>query len=104
MFALVIGRLWRSQAPGCMTIRNTLARWGHVSQFLHWLIVVLIITQVILANIAEDLPIGMKKLAMYARHKSVGITILALAVLRLLWRWANPTPALPTTLKPYERM
>jgi cytochrome b561 len=87
-----------------MTIRNTPARWGHVAQFLHWLIVVLIIAQVILANIAEDLPIGMKKLAMFARHKSVGITILSLAVIRLLWRWANPTPLLPTTLKPYERV
>jgi len=87
-----------------MTIRNTPARWGHVAQFLHWLIVMLIITQVILANIAEDLPLGMKKLAMFARHKSVGITILGLAVLRLAWRWANPTPALPTTLKPYERV
>jgi cytochrome b561 len=88
---------------GAMTTRNTLTRWGHVSQLLHWLIVVLIIVQVILANIAEDLPLGMKKLAMYARHKSVGITILALAVIRLIWRWANPTPELPTTLKPYER-
>jgi cytochrome b561 len=86
-----------------MSIRNTPARWGHVAQFLHWLIVALIITQVILANIAEDLPIGVKKIAMYARHKSVGITILALAVIRLLWRWANPTPTLPATLKPYER-
>src|SRR5262245_2553893 len=90
-------------SPRCMSIRNTLSRWGHVAQFLHWLIVALIITQVILANIAEDLPLGVKKLAMYARHKSVGITILALAVIRLLWRWANPTPALPSTLKPYER-
>ena len=87
-----------------MTIRNTPTRWGHVAQFLHWLIVVLIITQVILANIAEDLPLGMKKLKWFARHKSVGITILGLAVIRLLWRWANPTPALPTTLKPYERV
>ncbi|MBV8803451.1 MAG: cytochrome b [Sinobacteraceae bacterium] len=86
-----------------MSIRNTPARWGHVAQFLHWLIVALIIVQVILANIAEDLPIGVKKLAMYARHKSVGITILCLAILRLAWRWANPTPALPNTLKPYER-
>jgi cytochrome b561 len=86
-----------------MSIRNTPARWGHLAQFLHWLIVALIITQVILASIAEDLPIGVKKLAMYARHKSVGITILALAVIRLLWRWLNPTPTLPTTLKPYER-
>lgn len=87
-----------------MSIRNTPARWGHVSQFLHWLIVALIIAQVILASIAEDLPLGMKKLAMYARHKSVGITILGLVVLRLLWRWLNPTPLLPTTLKPYERV
>jgi cytochrome b561 len=87
-----------------MTLRNTTARWGGASQLLHWLIVVLIITQVILANVAEDLPLGMKKLAMYARHKSVGITILGLAVIRLIWRWANPTPSLPTTLKPYERI
>lgn len=87
-----------------MTFRNSSARWGHVSQFLHWLIVVLIIVQVILANIAEDLPLGMKKLAMYARHKSVGITILGLVIIRLLWRWANPTPLLPGTLKPYERV
>jgi cytochrome b561 len=26
-----------------------------------------------------------------------------LAVLRLTWRWLNPTPALPDTLKPHER-
>jgi cytochrome b561 len=87
-----------------MTIRNTTLRWGSVAQFLHWLIVVLIIVQVVLASIADDLPLGMKKLAMLARHKSVGITILGLAVLRLLWRWMNPTPPLPDTLKPYERM
>ena len=87
-----------------MSIRNTPARWGHVAQFLHWLIVVLIIIQVILANIAEGLPLGPKKIGVYAWHKSVGITILSLAVIRLLWRWANPTPLLPTTLKPYERV
>jgi cytochrome b561 len=87
-----------------MTIRNTTVRWGHASQFLHWLIVVLLIVQVTLATLADDLPLGMKKLAMLARHKSVGITILGLAILRLLWRRMNPTPALPDTLKPYERV
>ena len=87
-----------------MTIRNTTSRWGGVAQFLHWLIVGLIITQVILANVAERLPVSPKKIAVFARHKSIGITILCLAVLRLAWRWANPTPPLPTTLKPYERV
>jgi cytochrome b561 len=87
-----------------MSIRNTPTRWGHIAQFLHWLIVILIIIQVVLASIAEDLPIGPKKIEVYAWHKSVGITILCLAVLRLLWRRANPTPELPSTLKPYERV
>jgi cytochrome b561 len=87
-----------------MSIRNTPTRWGPVAQFLHWLIVVLIITQVILAKWAEGLPIGPKKIEVFAWHKSVGITVLCLAVLRLLWRWANPTPELPGTLKPYERV
>jgi cytochrome b561 len=85
-----------------MQVRNTIARWGSVAQFLHWLIVALIITQVILALRAEELH-GMAKLAMLARHKSVGITILMLAVVRLVWRLINPTPPLPLTLKPYER-
>lgn len=72
---------------------------------LHWVIVVLIIVQFLLANIAADLPLGMAKLAALARHKSVGLTILALAVLRLGWRLANRgrNPPLPAELKPFER-
>ena len=86
-----------------MQLRNSTARWGSVAQFLHWLIVALIITQVVLALSADRLH-GMAKLAMLARHKSVGITILMLAVVRLVWRLVNPTPPLPSTLKPYERV
>jgi len=86
-----------------MQVRNTAVRWGTVSKFLHWIIVLLIITQYVLAEVAEDLPLGLQKFETYARHKSIGITILGLAVLRLLWRWLNPTPELPGTLKPYER-
>ncbi len=87
-----------------MAIRNTIVRWGSFSQLLHWLIVALIITQFVLASMETSLPLGMAKLGLLARHKSVGITILGLAILRLLWRSVNPTPALPNTLKPYERV
>lgn len=85
-----------------MHLRNTTTHWGLPAQLLHWIIVALVITQFVLATIAGDLPLGMRKLAMLARHKSVGITILALALLRLAWRWSNPTPVLPATLRPYE--
>jgi cytochrome b561 len=87
-----------------MAIQNTTRRWGSVSQLLHWTIVVLIIVQVTLALMADDLPNGMRKLTLLARHKSFGITILGLAILRLVWRRFNDTPALPDTLKPYERV
>jgi cytochrome b561 len=86
-----------------MVVRNTAQRWGAVAQLLHWLVVALIITQFTLFALFDDLPSGPKKLALLARHKSVGITILMLAVLRLVWRWTNPTPPLPDTLKPSQR-
>jgi cytochrome b561 len=89
---------------GAMQLRNSALRWGSVAQFLHWVVVVLVITQFVLALIAADLPLGMRKLAVLARHKSVGITIFMLVVLRLLWRWMNATPPLPSGLKPYERV
>lgn len=86
-----------------MPIRNTRERWGSLSQLFHWLIVALILVQAALGLTGLLLPLGMEKLAVLARHKSIGMTILALAVLRLLWRWLNPTPPLPSNLKPYER-
>src|SRR5215475_6144957 len=86
-----------------MAVRNTEHRWGALAQLFHWLIVVLVIVQVTLASLADELPPSAKKLALLARHKSVGITILMLVILRLLWRSLNLTPLLPGTLKPYER-
>ncbi|HET9105842.1 MAG TPA: YceI family protein [Steroidobacteraceae bacterium] len=86
-----------------MPIRNTRERWGSLSQLFHWLIVALILVQAALGLIGLLLPLGVEKLAVLARHKSIGMTILGLAVLRLLWRWLNPTPPLPPNLKPYER-
>ncbi|HVY80971.1 MAG TPA: cytochrome b [Steroidobacteraceae bacterium] len=87
-----------------MPIRNTNARWGAVAQTFHWVIVALVITQFALANEYNHLPLGLAKLAVIAKHKSVGLTIFGLTVLRLAWRFVNPTPVLPDTLKPYERV
>ncbi|HMN45468.1 MAG TPA: cytochrome b [Povalibacter sp.] len=78
-----------------MQLRNSTERYGAVAQLLHWSIVVLIITQFVLANQAGALSLGPAKIAVLAQHKSVGMTIFALAVVRLLWRWVNPVPPLP---------
>ena len=84
-------------------LRNTRTRWGALSQLLHWLMAALIGVQIGLGLTGADLPLGMSKLATLARHKSLGLTILALAIIRLAWRALNPTPAPPAALKAYER-
>jgi cytochrome b561/polyisoprenoid-binding protein YceI len=87
-----------------MQVRNTTQRWGAVSKLLHWGVVALVIAQFVLANLADGQPLGMAKLGLLARHKSVGITILALALLRLLWRAAqSAAPALPPRLPRAQR-
>jgi cytochrome b561 len=77
-----------------MHLKNTLNRYGAVAQLFHWAIVALIITQFVLALRAKGLsPVA--KIGILATHKSIGITILGLALLRLAWRWFNPVPPLP---------
>jgi cytochrome b561 len=85
-----------------MSLRNTHERYGGIAQLLHWTIVALIIVQYVLANRAEDLPLGPDKISTLATHKSIGITILGLVVLRLVWRLLNPPPPLPVGMKTWE--
>lgn len=78
-----------------MGLRNTPERYGSVAQALHWVIVLLLIGQVAVGKIAEEMPDGFGKLVLLARHKSVGITILALAAIRLAWRLFDRPPPPP---------
>lgn len=75
-----------------MTWKNTATAWGPVSKLFHWLIVLLILGQATLGLTMGDAPSGPGKIQLYAVHKSIGITILALAALRLLWRLLAGAP------------
>ncbi len=68
---------------------------------LHWLIAVLIALNYIGAWEAEDLAAADKAYAM-AGHKAFGMTILALTVLRIIWRLTHRPPPLSPTLKTWE--
>jgi cytochrome b561 len=84
-----------------MQVRNTRERYGAVAQLLHWVMVVLIIGMVTAGLYMKDLAIpeklpGTLGYSLYQLHKSFGFIILALAILRVLWRLANPAPPAPT--------
>jgi cytochrome b561 len=91
-------------------MKNTQVRYGGVAQSLHWLIVVLIVVQFVLAQLAEAAgderaahpAAALEQLAWLARHKSVGLTIFALALVRLLWRWYSPPPPLPAAMPRWQ--
>jgi cytochrome b561 len=86
-----------------MPTHEARARFTAVAQLLHWLIAALIVTQFALGWTAVDLPLGPHKLAVFARHKSFGMTVLMLAIVRLVWRWSHPPPELPTGMTRIER-
>ena len=83
---------------------ETAVRYTGVAQLLHWVVAALIVTQFTLGWMAEDLPLGLHKLVLLARHKSFGMTVLILAILRLAWRLWHTPPALPTGMTPVERV
>jgi cytochrome b561 len=74
------------------TLKNTDERWGPVSQLLHWTIVLLILGQGTAGLLMTEMRNSPDKIQVYALHKSFGLTILALVMLRLLWRWYAGAP------------
>lgn len=80
-----------------MSPRN-IERWGGVSQFLHWTIAVLILLIGAVGLVMGDLPRSPRWFWVYAAHKSLGLTVLALVVVRLGWRlYAGAPPPVPGT-------
>jgi len=86
-----------------MKFKNTPHAYGIISRSLHWLMVLLLALMFAIGWGADYLS-GDSKSAAIDLHKSVGITILALAAMRLLWRILNPPPPPPAGLKPLERL
>jgi cytochrome b561/polyisoprenoid-binding protein YceI len=80
-----------------MTLKSDATHWGSLAKFFHWAIVLLILAEGALGLVMVMLHKGPGAFVYYDFHKSIGITILALAVLRLLWRAFDPHPhAVPT--------
>lgn len=86
-----------------MKVANTDTSWGALAKFFHWLIAMLIFTQFALGWTAVSWRVSPTKLNLFVWHKSTGMLILVLVLLRLLWRLLNRTPALPADTPAWER-
>ena len=75
-----------------MTTRSDSTRWGSVAKTLHWLIALLVIGMLVGGFTMVDLPMSADKFWVYGVHKSIGVTILVLMLLRFAWRGVDPRP------------
>ena len=66
--------------------------WSRAARLFHWLIAALILVQGTIGLIMVQLPKRPNIIPIYTLHKSIGLTILLLAVLRLGWRLMQRRP------------
>ena len=75
-----------------MALKSDATHWGSLAKFFHWAVVLLILVQGVLGLVMVEMPKRPSVIAYYSFHKSLGLTILALAVLRLAWRLFDARP------------
>lgn len=71
---------------------NSSDRYGWLAKTFHWLTALAIVGMFPFAWWMTELKLGPQMLEMYGLHKSVGILVLTVTVLRLGWRFVNPKP------------
>ncbi len=76
-------------------------RYTRTAVVLHWLVAALILVNLALALSVDQLNDAWVR-PVIDTHKSIGITVLGLALMRILWRLAHKPPPLPQGYTPWE--
>jgi len=79
-------------------------RYNRVAIALHWIVATLVIGQFALGWLMQEIakqPPGARAAA-FNFHKSLGLTLLALMLLRLTWRLTHKPPALPAAMPAWQ--
>lgn len=78
-------------------------RYTKVAILLHWIIALLILINLALPFIWENLVAEEQAGALVGLHKSIGISVLGLVLMRVLWRATHRPPAYPHLYAAWER-
>jgi len=79
-------------------------RYRRIVVWIHWITALLVVTQVVLGlTFNRFMPLGPERTEVFTWHKTVGATILILALIRLAVRLLNPPPPYPSDFPKWER-
>lgn len=82
---------------------NDVQRYSRPAIWLHWIVAVLMTGNVALGLYAEAAPEDWIR-PIVDTHKSIGLTVLGLAILRLSWRLSHAPPPPPSSYRRWERL
>src|SRR5690606_21795135 len=82
----------------------TASHYTRTAVGLHWLVAGLIITGLFMGWTMTSMEVSPQKLKVYNWHKWVGVTVLLLAILRLVWRLTHRPPPLSAATPPWQRV
>ncbi len=93
--------------PNSRALIEDTVRYTHIAMLLHWTIALLIIVNISFGLTASLLPASILSdtdaRVVVDMHKSIGITVLGLAILRVLWRLMHRPPPLPSVFPGWEK-
>jgi cytochrome b561 len=90
--------------PDAIPQDEVILRYNNGAVLLHWVTAALVLTQVYVGFSFADMPRGPARMQWFAWHKTIGVTILVLALIRLAWRLAHRPPPFPPELPSWERV
>ncbi len=85
-----------------MAARSDASHWGSLAKFFHWTTVLLILVQATIGLVMVTLPKRPNVIPVYTFHKSLGLTILVFALLRVTWRLFDPRPEEPPSVPRWQ--
>ena len=87
-----------------LTAGNETGRYGWVSRMLHWTIAILFLALIPMGIFSSIIPENTPyRTAYYVVHKTVGVVVFVLVLIRLGWNFISPRPTLDTELTTKER-
>ncbi len=105
LFLLMVAR-HQSKSNDILVLKaaNEQNRYGRVSRLLHWTIAFLFLALIPMGIFSSIITEGTEyRNAYYVVHKTLGVTVFFLVLLRLVWNRLSTRPVLDASLKPHER-
>lgn len=86
-----------------LTAKNESNRYGKVSRMLHWTIAILFISLIPMGIFASMIPEDTEyRNAYYVVHKTLGVTVFLLVIVRLIWNRLSRRPSLDSAITSRE--